>query len=169
METRRFGDGVDRRAQSYAVILLRRVPAQRKGFVVAAALLALLLIAGLVAGVVFAANEGTRMGVAWSDRQLTLAAAESSIEEAMATSALVASTRSIGTTTASSHDGSGMPVTLYSTRLGTTLLWLVADAGPARAGSGVMARIGVLVRINIVDGVVASVDRVSERWWSELY
>lgn len=143
--------------------------ARRKGFVLAVALLALLMIAGLLAGVVFAANEGTRMSVASADRELTLAVAESSIEEAMATADGSEWTGAIGGSTASRQEGSSMPVTIYRTRLDTTLLWIVADAGPARAGSGVMSRVGVLARMNMVGGAVASVDRISERWWSELF
>jgi hypothetical protein len=145
------------------------IVARRKGFVLAVALLALLMIAGLVAGVVFAANEGTRMSVASADRQLTLAVAESSIEEAMVTADGSEWAAAIGGSTASSQEGSSMPVTIYRTRLDTTLFWIVADAGPARAGSGVMSRVGVLARVNLVGGAVASVDRISERWWSELF
>ena len=143
--------------------------ARRKGFVLAVALVALLMIAGLLAGVVFAASEGTRMSVASADRELTLAVAESSIEEAMATADGSEWTGAIGGSAASRQEGFSMPVTIYRTRLDTTLLWIVADAGPARAGSGVMSRVGVLARMNLVRGAVASVDRISERWWSELF
>jgi hypothetical protein len=146
-----------------------RIVARRKGFVLAAALLALLMIAALVAGAIFAANEGTRMAVASADRQLTLAAAESSIEEAMLSDDASEWTGAIGGSTASTQQASSMPVTIYRTRLDTTLFWIVADAGPARAGSGVMSRVGVLVRVNLAAGAVASVDRISERWWSELF
>ncbi|HJQ54371.1 MAG TPA: hypothetical protein VJ825_11065 [Gemmatimonadaceae bacterium] len=145
------------------------IAARRKGFVLAAALLALLMIAALVAGVVFAANEGTRMAVASADRQLTLAAAESSIEEAMLADDASEWMGAMGATTTSSQEASAMPVTIYRTRLDTTLFWIVADAGPARAGSGVMSRVGVLVRVNLVAGTVASIDRISDRWWSELF
>ena len=148
---------------------MERIVARRKGFVAAAALLALLMIAGLVAGVVFAANEGTRMVVASSDRQLTLAAAESSIEEAITAAGGSEWAGAIGVTAVSSQDSFATPVTIYRTRLDTTLFWVVADAGPARPGSGVMARVGALVRVNLSVGGVASVDRVSERWWSELF
>jgi len=142
---------------------------RRKGFVLAAALLALLMIAGLVAGVVFSANEGTRMSIAASQRQLTLAAAESSIEEAVASSSAADWAEAIGVSTSTSNDSYRMPVTVYRTRLDSTLFWIVADAGPVRAGSGVMARVGVLVRVNLIAGGVASVDRIPERWWSELF
>ena len=74
-----------------------------------------------------------------------------------------------GETTASSRESYGMPVAIYRTRLDTTLFWVVADAGPARPGSGVMARVGVLVRVTSVAGGATSVDRIRERWWSELF
>jgi hypothetical protein len=142
---------------------------ERKGFVLAAALLALLVIAGLVAGAVFAANEGTRMATASAERQLTLAAAESSIEEAVARSDGGWWTMAIGATDASSQTGYGMPVAVYRTRLDTALFWILADAGPPRSGSGVMARVGVLVRADTIVGGGTSVNRIPERWWSELF
>ena len=111
-----------------------RIVARRKGFVLAAALLALLMIAALVAGAIFAANEGTRMAVASADRQLTLAAAESSIEEAMLSDDASEWTGAIGGSTASTQQASSMPVTIYRTRLDTKLVWIGGDAGPARAG-----------------------------------
>jgi len=141
----------------------------RKGFVLAVALLALMMIAALVAGVVFAANEGTRMSVASAERQLTLAAAESSIEEAMLAADASDWMSTIAGSTISRQQGSSTPVTIYRTRLDTTLFWIVADAGPARDGSGVMARVGVLMRVDLAAGSVGSVDRISERWWSELF
>jgi Tfp pilus assembly protein PilX len=150
------------------VISVQRVIARRKGFVLAAALLALLIVAGMVAAAIFAANEGTRMVAASSERQRTLAAAESSIEDAL-TSGAVDWASATGETTASSRESYGMPVAIYRTRLDTTLFWVVADAGPARPGSGVMARVGVLVRVTSVAGGATSVDRIRERWWSELF
>ena len=89
--------------------------ASRRGFALAAALLALTLIAVLVAGVFFATMEETRVGAAVAERQLALSAAESAIEMIIA------------------------------------------------------RRIGAVVSVKTaLDGSI-TVDRVSERWWSELF
>jgi Tfp pilus assembly protein PilX len=141
---------------------------QREGFVLAAALLALLMIAGLVAAVLFAANEGTRISAASSERERTLAAAESAVEGTIASWGGAESALAVGRTTVSSRDD-GVPVSVYTTRLDSTLFWIVADAGPARVGSGVRARIGALVTAKTITGGGVSVQRIPERWWSELF
>jgi Tfp pilus assembly protein PilX len=141
---------------------------QREGFILAAALLALLMIAGLVAAVFFAANEGTRISAASSERERTLAAAESAIEQTVVEWSGADSSIAVGRTSASSRDD-GIPVSVYTTRLDSTLFWIVADAGPARVGSGVRARIGALVSAKTTSGGGVAVERISERWWSELF
>lgn len=142
----------------------------KRGFAVVAALLALMLIAALVAGVFFATTEEARIGAASAERQLALRAAESALEVTIAgwnvrgpDSTGVAETRS------SSVGGLGVPVTVYVTRLDSARYWLVADAGGASFQSGVGRRIGAIVEVKIArDGSIA-IDRISERWWSELF
>lgn len=142
----------------------------RDGFVLAAALLALILVAALAAGVLFAATEETRIGAASARRQLTLSAAESAIEATIAdwrnrlpAASAVGETRSLGS------EDLGVAVTVYVTRLDSTIYWIVADAGDVAFQSGVTRRIGALVTVkNASDGSI-SIDRISERWWSELF
>jgi Tfp pilus assembly protein PilX len=142
----------------------------RDGFVLAAALLALLLIAALVAGVLFAATEETRIGAASTRRQLGLAAAESAIEATIAdwgNRSLVPS--AVGATRSMGLGDLGVAVTVYVTRLDSTIYWIVADAGDDAFQSGATRRIGTLVTVkNAIDGSI-SIDRIPERWWSELF
>jgi Tfp pilus assembly protein PilX len=142
----------------------------RDGFVLAAALLALLLIAALVAGVLFAATEETRIGAASTRRQLGLAAAESAIEATIAdwrTPSLAPS--AVGATRSMGLGDLGVAVTVYVTRLDSTIYWIVADAGDDAFQSGPTRRIGTLVTVkNAIDGSI-SIDRIPERWWSELF
>ncbi len=144
--------------------------ASRRGFALAAALLALTLIAALVAGVFFATMEETRVGAAVAERQLALAAAESAIETIIGDwNVREPDTTEIAQTRSSPVVGLGVPVTVYVTRFDPDLYWIVADAGETSVRSEVGRRIGALVRVKTaLDGSI-TVDRVSERWWSELF
>src|SRR3954471_17332877 len=97
----------------------------REGFVLASALLALLLIAALVAGVFFASTEATRMGIAAADRQLALAAAESAVERGMVSwSSADSRVVAIGRTLTMTDEENGMPVSVYLTRIDSVLFWI---------------------------------------------
>jgi Tfp pilus assembly protein PilX len=142
----------------------------RNGFVLAAALLALLLIAALVAGVFFASTEATRMGAAAADRQLALTAGESEIERTIAAwNAVDARAAVIGGTVASSGGASGIPVAVFVTRIDSAVYWIVADAGPPHPGTVMRSRIGAFVRVRTTADGSTTVDRIPERWWSELF
>jgi hypothetical protein len=142
----------------------------RNGFVLAAALLALLLIAALVAGVFFASTEATRIGAAAADRQLALSAGESEIERTIAGwNAVDARAAAIGGTVASTNGASGMPVAVFVTRIDSAVYWIVADAGPPHPGTVLRSRIGAFVRVRRAADGSTSVDRIPERWWSELF
>jgi Tfp pilus assembly protein PilX len=143
---------------------------ERRGFILASAVFALLLIAALVAGVFFASTEATRMGVAAADRQFALFAAESAVEGAMVSwSSAGSRVVAIGQTLTTTDRVSGMPVSGYLTRVDSVLFWIVADAGPPHPGSGVRSRIGAFVRARTAADGSTSLDRISERWWSELF
>jgi len=142
----------------------------RDGFVLAAALLALMLIAALVAGVLFAATEETRISAASVHRQLTLSAAESAIEATIADwQRRFPATSAVGETRSLRSESLGVAVAVYVTRLDSTIYWIVADAGDALFQSGVTRRIGTLVTVKTAPDGSISVDRISERWWSELF
>ena len=142
----------------------------RQGFALAAALLALTLIGALVAGVFFATTEEARIGVVVAERQLALWAAESAVETIIAGwNVREPDTTGIAETRSSPVVGLGVPVTVYVTRLDSSLYWIVADAADASRHTGVGRRIGTLVRVKTAFDGSITVDRVSERSWSELF
>jgi hypothetical protein len=159
--------GTSRRSASFAEPDLQ-LP--RGGFALPASLLMVLLITALIAGVFSAVTEETRIGAAATERELALLCAESAIESGI--TALTASSddpMSVGETRSRPIEGLGMPVTFHATRLGPSLYWLVAEAGSTAPGSGIVRRIGVVVRAtNRPDGSI-TIDRIPERAWSELF
>lgn len=143
---------------------------ERKGFAVAAALLALMLIAALVASVFFAAMEETRIGAAGAGKQLALMAAESAIESTIAAWP-GDTTDPIGIPGVRSRtiDQTGTAVTITMTRLDSTIYWIVALAASASSQPVAARRIGALVRVRTAPDRSIIIERLSERWWSELF
>jgi hypothetical protein len=142
----------------------------RLGFALVAALLSLVLIAALVAGVLFAATEETRIGSASAAGQLALAADESAIEVTLANwPAAAEAPVGIGGALNTSVDWFGTPVTVTVTRLDSTLYWVVADAATASSQASPARRIGAFVRVEVMPDRSITVDRIPERWWSELF
>jgi type II secretory pathway pseudopilin PulG len=142
----------------------------RTGFALLAALLALLLIAALIAGVFGATTEETRIGSAASARQLALLGAESAIEGAIAALSMAPDDSIVvGETRSRPVDGLGLPVVVYMTRLDSSLYWLVAQAGGTTSSFGISRRIGVAVRVINGPGHSITIDRIQERAWSELF
>ena len=144
--------------------------ADHNGFVLAAALLAIVLIGALVAGALFAATEDTRAGATGVARDVALIAAESAIGKTVSggLADLPAVIGSAGTT--SVHVvGLGGPAVVYITRLDSALYWIVADVAANHDRSGARRRIGVVVMsVQAPDGSI-SVDPISEQWWAELF
>lgn len=142
----------------------------RKGFALAAALLAVMLIGALVGVVLFAATEETRIGSVIAGRETALRAAESALELTIAgLGASSGDTAGIIGTKSRRLDGLGAPVTVYITRLDSSLFWLVADAGGEISRSGVRRRIGVVVKTSPGADRSITIDRISDRAWSELF
>lgn len=140
------------------------------GFAIPAALLAVLVIAALIAGVFSATTEETRIAVAAADRQTALVSAESAIEIAItALSASADDTIEVGETRAQRIEELDVPAVVYVTRLDSVLYWLVADAGATSPNSGVARRVGVVVRSKKGSGDSIIVERIPERGWSELF
>jgi hypothetical protein len=142
----------------------------RKGFALAAALLVLLLVSALVTGVFVAATEETRVGIAGVDRYVAFVAAESAIETTIATfhADTTAAIGLAGTRTIPIGDLEA-PVIIYITRLDSALYWIVADAGASPGERRASRRIGVVARAVAVPNHSIIIDRISERWWSELF
>ena len=141
-----------------------------EGFALPAVLLALLLIAALIAGAFSATTEETRMGAATASRHTALVTAESAIEIAIgALSPLADDPIGVGETRNRRIEGLDAPAIVYITRLDSSLYWLVADAGGTSPNSGMARRIGVVVRAENGPGHSITIDRISERAWSELF
>jgi len=148
----------------------RPVGRVREGFALAAALFAVVLIAGLVAVVFFGTIEETRMGSALAERRGALDAAESAIELTVSDFApSFGKPVGIGGTESRRVDGLSVPVIVYITRLDSSLYWLVAEARGVSPGSGVGRRIGVVVRSAADTNHSIAIDRISERGWSDLF
>jgi hypothetical protein len=126
-----------------------------------------LLIAALIAGVFNAITEETRIGVATADRQHALLSAESAVE--LTISAFRNDSMRFGETRSRPVEGLGVPVVVFVTRLDSSRFWLVADAGGASPNSGIARRVGVLVRATTRADRSMTIDRISERAWSELF
>lgn len=159
--------GLDRERRSFA---RSGRPPGPDGFAIPAALLAVLVIAALIAGVFGATTEETRIGAAAADRQKALVSAESAIEIAItALSAAPHDSMEVGETRSRQIDDLDVPALVYVTRLDSVLYWLVADAGAVSPNSGVSRRIGVLVRAKKWSADSIRVERIPERGWSELF
>jgi hypothetical protein len=142
----------------------------RKGFALAAALLTLLLVSALVTGVFVAATEETRVGIAGVERHLAFVTAESAIERTIATfRADTTAAIGLGGTKTIAIGDLDVPVIVYVTRLDSALYWIVADAGASPVEARASRRIGVLVRAIAAPDHSIIIDRISERWWSELF
>jgi Tfp pilus assembly protein PilX len=160
-------DRVARKPASFARSAQRPRP---DGFAIPAALLAVLVIAALIAGVFGASTEETRIGAAAADRHTALVSAESAIEITItALSVWPDDSMEVGETQSRQIDELDVPVIVYVTRLDSVLYCLVADAGAVGQNSGVARRIGVLVRTTKGSGDSIAVDRIPERGWSELF
>ena len=144
--------------------------APRDGFALAAALFTLLLISALVTGVFFAVTEETKASSATAERQAALLAAESAIETTIAEWSPDWS-GSVGATVTRSATLPEMvsPVVVHITRLDSTLYWIVGDATAQSRGLGVSCRVGVAVRVATNPDHSITIDRISERSWSELF
>jgi Tfp pilus assembly protein PilX len=141
-----------------------------EGFALPAVLLALMLIAALIAGAFSATTEETRMGAAAASRQTALTTAESAIEITIGgLSSSAEDPIGVGETRSHRIEGLDAPVVVYMTRLDSSLYWLVADAGTTSPNSGIVRRIGVVVRTSSGPGHSITIDRISERAWSELF
>jgi hypothetical protein len=161
-----------RSAMGHAASFAAQPPGRRdrKGFALAAALLALLLIAALIPGVFYATTDEARIGTAARERQLALSAAESAIETTLAGwTATGIAPMAVGATSSADLEWSGVPVQVYVTRLDSTLYWIVAEAGSVSSRSGVTRRIGAVISAQNAPAGSITIDRISERWWSELF
>jgi hypothetical protein len=142
----------------------------RRGFALAAALLAIMLIAALVTGVFLAVGEETRIGSASSAKEAALGAAESAIELTMrGWPASAQDQLEVSGVRSLTVDAFGTPVSVSVTRLDSTLFAIVAEARLVSSQSSATRRIGVIARVHLDPDHSITIDRVPERWWSELF
>jgi Tfp pilus assembly protein PilV len=148
----------------------RTEPSRRRGFALVAALFALLLISALITGIFFAVMEETKVSSATAERQRALLAAESAVEMTIAASDGDWS-GAIGSAVNRSFtiEGVGAPVLVHVTRLDSTLYWIVGESTAESRASAVSRRIGVVVRFQKSADHSITIDRISERSWSELF
>ena len=145
-------------------------PLNRSGFALPAVLIALLLIAALIAGVFNGTTEEKRIGAAAAERQAALVTAESAIEMTIAAlSSSADDPMGVGETRSRQIEGRDAPAVVYITRLDSSFYWLVAEAGSISPNSGIVRRIGVVVRATNGSEHSITIDRISERAWSELF
>lgn len=141
----------------------------RKGFALAAALLAVVLIGALVGGVLFAITEETRAGAVGADREVAFNACEAAIALTI-TDPDQRLPASIGVegTISGRVGGPGPEIIVYITRLDSALYSILAESVPELGSAGGAHRIGVVVRSSIADGLIAIVP-ISERPWFEVF
>ena len=134
----------------------------------AAALLVVLMIAVLVAGVFMATMEETHIATTSAARERALNAAESALAGVIAGwgDRSVQQIGVAGQQLSTISDGS-MPVSITVTRLDSTLYSIVAEVRSVSSQSSARRRIGAIVRAHLAPDHSITIDRVPERWWSE--
>jgi Tfp pilus assembly protein PilX len=149
---------------------LAKGESSRRGFVLVAALLAIVLLAALAAAVLFAIGEDSRVGSAGIKRERALIASESALATAITGAGIrLPSSIGVGGTTSSRMDSDGWQVVVYVTRLDSAIYWIVADATAASSGSAARKRVGVFVRAVVRDDHSITIDPISEHAWAELF
>lgn len=153
-------------AGSSRAFVARQGQDDRTGFALAAALLAVVLIGALVAGVLFATTEETRVGAVGIGRELALNACESAIAMTL-TDPGVRLPDLIGVDgTISAHAGGlGPEIIVYITRLDSALYSIVAESVPELGSAGGPHRVGLVVRSSIAADHSTAIDPISERPW----
>jgi hypothetical protein len=141
---------------------------RRRGFVLATALLVILLIAALVAGVFAATTEETEIAIASTRRDQALVAAESALATTIGSWTSRASQQiGLGGQQLSTISDGTLPVSLTITRLDATLYSIVAEARSASSHSQAIRRIAVIVSVKMSADSVMDVAPIPDRWWSE--
>lgn len=133
------------------------------------ALLAVVLIAALLAALLFAVSEETRTGSAIASRDDALAAAETAINASLEQLRSTALDHPVGAVEGRSLSAGGLSSVVYVTRLDSSLFWLVAAVSSERNASVSARRVGVLASASEPAEDSIRIVRVTRRGWSELY
>jgi Tfp pilus assembly protein PilX len=142
---------------------------KRRGFVLAAGLLVIVLIAVLIAGVFFATMEESHIARTAASRERALNAAESAIEETIGSwGDRARQPVGVGGEQLSTFSTGDVSVDVSVIRLDSTLYSIVAQARSRSSTSAAMRRIGVILSTqNSIDRSIP-IDPIPERWWLEL-
>ena len=143
--------------------------AARRGFALAMALLAVVLITALLAALFFAVNEETRSGSAIASHDYALAAAETAIHASVKQLGNSSLDHPVGVVETRSLPAGGLSSVVYVTRLDSSLFWLVAAVSSERNESVSATRVGVLASASERAEDSIRIVRVTRRGWSELY
>jgi hypothetical protein len=142
----------------------------RRGFALATAVLAVVLIGALIAGALFAVTEETRVGAAAVEREVSLNACESAIAMTITDPGLrLPDSIGVAGTVSGRVGGLGLPVVVYITRLDSALYSIVAESDPERTSTRATRRVGVIVKSSMAADHSISIDPISERPWVELF
>ncbi|HEU4748417.1 MAG TPA: pilus assembly PilX N-terminal domain-containing protein [Gemmatimonadaceae bacterium] len=142
----------------------------RRGFALASALLAIILITAILAALFFAVTEETRTGSAIARRDHALGVAESAVEAGLDhLRARNPDSFAVGAVESHLMDVEGAPAMLYATRLDSSLFWLVAAVGNETDPGAPARRIGVLASSVRDASDSVTIVRVTRRGWSELF
>lgn len=142
----------------------------RRGFALAAALLAVVLIGALIAGVLFATTEETRMGAAGVEREVALNACESAIVMTITDPGVrLPDSIGVGGTMFRRVGGLGPSIIVYITRLDSALYSIVAEAVPEPTSGRGPHRVGVVVKSSIAGDHSIAIDPISERPWLDFF
>jgi len=139
---------------------------ERKGFALAAALLAVVLIGALVGGVLFATAEETRAGAVGADGEVALNACESAVALTLTDPGLHLPD-SIGVEGAITRHlvGRGPEIIVYITRIDSAMYSILAESVRESGSAGGAHRVGVVVRSSIAADHSITLVPVSERPW----
>lgn len=159
-----------RRKQDSSRSSLPHARPNRRGFALAAALLAVVLIDALVAGVLFAITEEARIGAAGLEREILLNACESAIVMTITDPDVrLPDSIGVGGTITRHAEGFTPDVVVYISRLDSALYSIVAKSVPEPATAGGSNRVGMVVRASIAVDLSITIDPISERPWFEVF
>ena len=150
--------------------LLTQALHNRRGFALAAAILAVVLIDVLVASVLFAITEETRTGAAVVEREVVLNACESAIVMTITDPGVaLPDAIGVGGTITRQVGGLAPQIIVHITRLDSTLYSMVAESVPERPTTSGSHRVGIVVRASIAVDRSIAIDPISERPWLEVF
>ena len=146
----------------------RQAQRERTGFALAAALLALVMIDALVAGVLFAIIEDTSASAVGSAREVALNACESALVMTITDPGVrLPDSIGVGGTISNRVGGLGPEVVVHITRLDSTLYSIVAESVPDPNAAGGSHRVDIVVRASVAADSSITIDPISERLWFE--